>query len=296
VHLFEIGAAVIAEELSSKGKAMVDARPELAQLSDGELLDRFAKRHEDVAFGELVQRHAALVLNVCQRVTQNLHDAEDAFQATFMVLLRKGEALDGRRSLGNWLYSVAYRCSLKVRDRTRRQRSREQMGLELEVADKTLDAVWLQLGPVLDEELSQLPSKYRQPLVLCYLDGKTQQEAAMELGWPAGSMSRRMNRARALLLERLKKRGIVLTMGVFCLALAENAKAAAASPELIASTSGQVTNIPKGGLSPGRIALALALFIGLIAASIGWAAPNQFAEAVQTVFVPSRAGGGSHCR
>src|SRR5262249_5900371 len=146
------------------------------ELTDGHLLERFASRRDDGAFEGLLQRHGPMVLGVCRRVLRDAHDAEDAFQATFLVLVRKAGSLDGRASLANWLYTVAYRISLKVKAGAARQRNLGLRCSRMAATDPAVDAVWRDLRPVLDEELGRLPEKYRAPVVLCYLEGKTNEE------------------------------------------------------------------------------------------------------------------------
>ena len=206
-------------------------------LPDGQLLQRYVATHDQSAFASLVERYGALVLGVCVRVLQNSHDAEDAFQATFLVLARRAATLDGRGSLGNWLYAVAYRTAIKARQSAARRRARELQVLNMSTVLSSEEEEWSDLRPLLDEELNQLPVKYRAPLVLCYLEGKTQEQAARELGWPTGSMSRRMNRARDLLQERLARRGLALSTGLLFVLIAKNAGAAIVSPTLVSITA-----------------------------------------------------------
>lgn len=204
---------------------------------DGQLLQRYVATHDQSAFATLVERYGPLVLGVCVRVLQNSHDAEDAFQATFLVLARRAATLDGRGSLGNWLYAVAYRTAIKARQSAARRRARELQVLNMSTVLSSEEEEWSDLRPLLDEELNQLPVKYRAPLVLCYLEGKTQEQAARELGWPTGSMSRRMNRARDLLQERLARRGLALSTGLLFVLIAKNAGAAIVSPTLVGITT-----------------------------------------------------------
>src|SRR5260370_12945083 len=179
------------------------------RISAGQLLERLIAHRDEAAFTDLVHRYGTLVLGVCQRVLGDSHQAEDAFQATFLVLVRKAKILDKSGPLGNWLYAVAFRTATKARMIAARRRARERQAMNSTTETYTVEnQAWNELRPILDQELSQLPRKYRAPLVLCYLEGKTQQEAAQVLGWPSGSMSRRMNRARQLLRDRLEKRGI----------------------------------------------------------------------------------------
>jgi RNA polymerase sigma-70 factor (ECF subfamily) len=194
------------------------------QATDRELLARFVATGEQAAFAALVQRHGAGVLRVCRRVLGNEHDAEDVFQATFLVLARKAGVLSWHDCVGHWLRAVAQRLALQARGLAERRRGRESAD---EDAPEPCDPgdgppaalARRELCLVLDEELGRLPEKYRAPVVLCYLQGKTNEQAAGELGWPAGSMSRRLARARALLHDRLSRRGLALVVVLCGLAL-----------------------------------------------------------------------------
>ena len=144
---------------------------------DGELLRRFVAAREEAAFAGLVRRHGAMVLGVCRRLLNDTHEAEDAFQATFLVLARRAAAVRKRDSVASWLYGVAYRVSLKARAAAHRRPGGEPVE-PISTADPAAEAAWRELRPAIDEELSRLPEKYRAPLVLCYLEGKTNEEAA----------------------------------------------------------------------------------------------------------------------
>ena len=202
---------------------------ETGDRTDGQLLESFASRHEAAAFEALVHRHAPLVWSVCRRILRNEHEAEDAFQATFLVLVKKAPTLDRRGSLGNWLYTVAYHLALKARMKAARQRTQEKEAADMVQSDPTADGSE-ELHAVLDEELHRLPAKYRGPLVLCYLQGKTNEEAARELGCPAGSISRHLTRARDLLRERLAQRGMAVAPALLVPVLADSASAAVPTP------------------------------------------------------------------
>jgi RNA polymerase sigma factor (sigma-70 family) len=206
-------------------------------LPDGQLLERYVTMGDERAFAGLVERYGPMVLGVCERILRHSQDAEDAFQATFLVLARRAATLDGRGSLGNWLYAVAYRTAIKARQSGARRRARELQVLNMSTVVSSEEEQWSDLRPLLDEELNQLPRKYRAPLVLCYLEGKTQEQAASELGWPTGSMSRRMNRARELLHERLARRGMAMSSGLLFMLITKNAGAAIVSPALVAMTA-----------------------------------------------------------
>jgi RNA polymerase sigma factor (sigma-70 family) len=205
-------------------------------LSDGDLLDRFLARCDAEAFAALVRRHGPTVLGVCRRVLRNPQDAEDAFQATFLVLTRKARSIARRGALGSWLYGVAYRVALKARDDALRRRRHERRAARAEGQAAGADA-WDAVRPVLDEEVNRLPEKYRRPVVLCYFEGKTYQEAARLLGWPAGTTSARLARARALLRNRLVLRGVTLSASVLAVHLAEGTLVAADAGLLAEATA-----------------------------------------------------------
>ena len=207
------------------------------RLPDGQLLERYVATRDEHAFAALVERYGPLVFAVCQRVLRQAQDAEDAFQATFLVLARRAPSLDGRRPLANWLHAVAYRTSVKARQSAARRRAHQLQLLSLATVPAPEEKPWIELRPLLDEELNRLPEKYRAPLVLCFLEGKSHQQAARELGWPSGSMSRRMNRARELLRRRLARRGLTLSTGLLFLLIARNAGAATVSKTLAGLTT-----------------------------------------------------------
>jgi RNA polymerase sigma factor (sigma-70 family) len=207
-----------------------------AALSDGELLERFVEQHEEAAFEALLNRHGPLVLGVCRRVLHDAHEADDAFQATFLVLVRKAGSIGKRDSVGSWLYGVAYRTALKARTEAARRREHERKAVDMATAGPIGDMAWHELRPVLDEELNRLPEKYRAPVVLCYLEGRTNEEAARELGWTKGTVSGRLARARDLLRQRLTRRGLALSAGLFVTALAQQVALAAVPAPLAGST------------------------------------------------------------
>src|SRR5947209_5026354 len=169
--------------------------------SDGRLLESFAHRGDQAAFEALVRRHGPMVLGVCRRVLGDVHAAEDALQATFLVLVRKAASIAKRELLGNWLYGVAYRTALKAKTAAARRRAKERQVRPMPNPGNE-EEVWRELQPLLDQELSRLPDKYRIPVVLCDLQGKSRQEAARQLGCPEGTVSSRLARARVMLAKR----------------------------------------------------------------------------------------------
>jgi RNA polymerase sigma factor (sigma-70 family) len=209
---------------------------EISRLPDGQLLERYVLRNHHGAFAALVHRYGTLVLGVCERVLQDRHDAEDAFQATFLVLARKASRLHRRGTLSSWLYSVAFRTALKARGIAARRRAHERKAASMPAAQHSDEQAWAELRPLFDEELNHLPHKYRAPLVLCFLEGKTHLQAARELGWSSGSMSRRIDRGRELLRQRLTKRGVALPAVLLCTLLTERARASIVTYSLEQST------------------------------------------------------------
>ncbi|MCI0681923.1 MAG: sigma-70 family RNA polymerase sigma factor, partial [Gemmataceae bacterium] len=205
--------------------------PDGAGASDGHLLERFIADRDAVAFEALVRRHGAMVLGVCRRVTGHVHDAEDAFQAAFLVLARKAAAVRPRELLGNWLYGVAWRSALEARTKAARRTAREQpLHDMLDPHPRSTDR--REACALLDQELSKLPDKYRSAIVLCELQGRPRQEVADRLGIPAGTLSSRLAYARKLLAQRLSRRGVALSAA----GLATLGSATMASAELAATT------------------------------------------------------------
>jgi RNA polymerase sigma factor (sigma-70 family) len=297
--------------------------PEEQATTDRQLLERFTRQQDEAAFTALVRRHGPMVLGVCRRVLDNAHDAEDAFQATFLVLVRRASSLSRPELLANWLYGVAYRTAKKARANVLRRRAHERLAARMPRAEPLVDAAWQDLRTLLDEELHRLPDKYRAPLVLCYLEGKTNEEAARQLGWPPGSMSARLARGRELLRERLegRRRSGALPAPMFALLLVHKAGSTTLPARLadvtVRSALGLVGGKTAGAglVSPAvkelmegtlralrRARLQLAAAVVLIAASIA-AAGGMVAYGVMSgdlsledalsITKPSNAGGGA---
>jgi RNA polymerase sigma factor (sigma-70 family) len=177
-----------------------------------------------------------MVLDVCRRLLRHEQDAEDAFQATFLILVRKAGSIGKRESVGSWLYKVAYRVACAARGVTVPHIGHERAQARVSTADPTQDVQWRDLAPVLDEEVNRLPDKYRVPVVLCYLEGKTVDEAARQLGCPRGTVGTRLARARQRLRSRLAGRGVVLGSAALVSLLAQAKSGAAPPAALVAST------------------------------------------------------------
>jgi RNA polymerase sigma factor (sigma-70 family) len=204
-------------------------------VSDAGLLERFAVHRDEAAFAALVERFGPMVLGVCRRVTGDAHAAEDAFQATFLVLARKAPSLVRQELVGNWLWGVAYRTARRARADAARWRSRRREVHADMAADPTDEVMWRDLRPVLDQEIYRLPAKYRRPFVLCYLEGKTNEQAARKLGCPAGTVFTRLARAREILRSRLTRRAVTLSAVAFTAALRQ--EAAACVPQALANST-----------------------------------------------------------
>jgi RNA polymerase sigma-70 factor (ECF subfamily) len=229
-------------------------------VSDGALLQLFISQRDEAAFEALVRRHGPMVAGVCRRVLRNLHDAQDAFQATFLVLVRKANSVHPREMVGNWLYGVALRTALEAKRAAARRRARERKAGEMPRANKG-NAAWEELLPALDEELARLPDKYRVALVLCDLEGKSRKEAAFQLGWPEGTVASRLVRARTMLAKRLAPYGRALSSGAVAGLLSQNAASACMSSGWIVSTVKAASQLAAGHAANGVISANVAALI-----------------------------------
>jgi RNA polymerase sigma factor (sigma-70 family) len=245
-------------------------------LPDAELLGRFTAGRDEGAFAALVRRHGGLVLGVCRRVLGNHADADDAFQATFLVLARKAAAIANQASLPCWLYQVAFRTAVKAKSLHARRRAHEARVERPDATDPLAEVTGRELLAVLDEELQRLSECLRAPLVLCYLEGRTRDEAARELGWSVGTLKRRLDQARGRLRQRLARRGLALPAALLTAGLVQGVASASLPPRLAAGTADAVRRLAAG--APGGTALApavVALAEGVLRASSAaklWAA------------------------
>jgi RNA polymerase sigma factor (sigma-70 family) len=264
----------------------VTAADPVGDWTDESLLDRFVGRGEETAFAALVRRHGPMVLGVCRRILRDPHDADDAFQATFLVLVWRAHSLGRDVLLGPWLYGVAYRTALHARGERARRRARELQAEVTAMAEPAADTVWRDLRPVLDEEVQRLPEKYRIPFVLCYLEGKTYEEAAALLGCPKGTVATRLARARQRLQTRLLGRGLALSGAALAVAVAEGASAAVPAALMgttveaaVLTAAGKAATPRAATLAEGvlkamtlrklSLAVGLACVVGFLAADTG---------------------------
>jgi RNA polymerase sigma factor (sigma-70 family) len=225
--------------------------------SDGQLLRRFAACRDEEAFQALMSRHGPMVLGVCRRLLRHGQDAEDVFQATFLLLAQKAGSIRKQESVGSWLHGVARRLALRARVRQARFRTcvpREDPGRQ---PDPALEAAWRELRGVLDEEFRRLPPKYCDALVLCYLEGRTHEEAARELGQPLGTVKSLLARGRELLRRRLARRGLTLSAAGFAAVVVTESAPAAVPPALAASVLSAAIGTAAAGAVPAEVAALL---------------------------------------
>jgi RNA polymerase sigma factor (sigma-70 family) len=224
------------------------------------LLEQFAARRDEGAFTALVDRHGPMVLGVCRRVLRQEQDAEDAFQATFLVLARNAGSRAWRVSVGPWLYAVALRVALKARTLAARRRTRHTEMVDEVAAEPAVESPWHDWRPMLDEELNRLPAKYRAPLVLCYLEGKSNAEAAQLLGRPVGTVWYQLARGREMLRDRLSRRGVGLSAVALAAVITQNATAAVPGALLAVTTQASLAGAGPAGVA-GIVAPPIATLV-----------------------------------
>jgi RNA polymerase sigma factor (sigma-70 family) len=221
----------------------------LADQSDRELVARFLTCRDETVFEAFVRRHGPMVYRVCWRVLQHAHDAEDAFQATFLLLAQKLPTVRNRDSLASWLHGVAQRAALKAKTQAAKRRRHEKQA-SVSRAVPPDDVPWRELRTMLDAELAQLPEKWRLPLILCYLEGRTQDEAAAQLRCSKSTFFRRLDQARAALGRRLTRKGLVGPAALSAVLLSDCVASAALPPELIRSTAQAAAGVATGNTAP----------------------------------------------
>jgi RNA polymerase sigma factor (sigma-70 family) len=227
-------------------------------LTDRHLLERFVTAQDQAAFAALVQRHGPMVLGVCRRLLRDAHEAEDAFQATLLVLVHKARSLGRPDSLGPWLHGVAYRVAARARQAARRRAREREVAAAVPDGDPTAEVAWRDLRRVLDEELGRLAPKYRAPLVMVYLEGKMIEEVAQLLGCPKGTVLSRLARGRDRLRARLIRRGVALSAGVMVGVLLERVAPAAVPAALAEGTVKAAALAAAGKAAAGAIPATVA--------------------------------------
>ncbi len=226
--------------------------------TDGQLLEDYLSRRDEAALAALVRRHGPMVWGVCRRVLGNYHDAEDAFQATFLVLIRKAASIASPALLANWLYGVAHQTALKARATTAKRRARERQVTQMPEPAVTEQDLWSDLQPLLDQELSRLPDIYRVAIVLCDLQGKTRKEAARQLGVPEGTLAARLARGRVKLAKRLARHGLAVSGGSLAAVLAQSAASASVPTAVESSTIKAASLFAAGQAAAGVISVKVA--------------------------------------
>jgi RNA polymerase sigma factor (sigma-70 family) len=264
-------------------------------LTDDQLLARYVGEHDQRAFTALVHRHGPMVLGVCRRILRHAQDADDAFQAAFVVLARKAPSAVPRRAVGAWLYGVAYRTALEARSMSARRRQRERPLEDVPHPETVPPEPRSEVLAALDHELSRLPAKYRQPVVLCELEGRTRKEVARQLGLPEGTLSWRLATARKMLASRLKRYGPEVAGAVLASVLANAASArvpaslvrvavrAAAGdvpPRALAITQEVLKTMLVTKLTKGTVALFLLGLLTLACGAMGQSSTDQQSAAV----------------
>jgi RNA polymerase sigma factor (sigma-70 family) len=250
-----------------------------APCADAELLARWVAAHDQAAFTLLVSRHAPMVLDVCRRILRDEQESEDAAQAAFFILARKAGSIGRRQALAGWLYRVAYRAALQSRARLARRPTPDESAARAAVAAPDDELIWRDLRPVLDEEVSRLPAKCRVPFVLCHLEGRTNEDAARELGCPVGTVLSRLSRARERLRTCLARRGVTLSAAALTAGLVRTE----AAPALVVQfTSGSAV-----ALSPAAAQLAEGIMRTMLIEKV-----RHAAAAVVLVLVAAGVGAG----
>jgi|GEM_PF-6661009 len=218
----------------------------ISEQTDGALLRAFLGDNDQAAFEALLRRHGPMVLRVCLRTLGHAHDAEDALQATFLLLARKAKSIRKRESLASWLHGVAHRMATHAKRAAARRHRHESRANPTPPRDPALNAAWQELQVLLDEEIAGLPEALRAPFILCCLENKSSAEAARQLGLEEGTVRNRLSRARKLLQERLTRRGVSLIAVLAAAALGTNGASAAVCRSLVASTAQAATEIAGG--------------------------------------------------
>jgi RNA polymerase sigma factor (sigma-70 family) len=233
-------------------------RADGAGMTDGQLLGEFVSSRDAAAFESLLGRHGPMVLGVCRRMLQNTHDAEDAFQATFLVLARKAASVSPAERVGSWLYGVAHTTAVRLRAANARRRARERQVADMPEPQAVRKGPQEDLHRLLDEELARLPEKYRTPIVLCDLEGRARREVARQLGLPEGTLSSRLTTARRMLAKRLTRHGLAVSGGALAMAVSREVASACGPASLVRSTVEAAARAAAGQAATGLISAQVA--------------------------------------
>jgi RNA polymerase sigma factor (sigma-70 family) len=282
--------------------------------TDAQLVHAFAVERDQSAFTALVQRHGALVMSVCRHVLRHEQDAEDAFQATFLVLARQATTIRKPDSVASWLHGVALRVSWNAKKAAARRRKHEGRAQTVAPPQPSQDLAWPEVKALLDEEIQRLPPKYRTVFVLCCMESHSRAEVARCLGVNEGTISSRLAQARSRLQSRLAQRGVALSVVLGATALADQTARAAVAPVLVDATvkaacyfaaghpaaaglvSAEVTALVKGATSiwatlQGKTLTLIVLVTGILTVGAGsvlhWSQAYSAADAGPPVFTPS---------
>jgi RNA polymerase sigma factor (sigma-70 family) len=228
---------------------------------DDELLQRFAAHQDEAAFAALLRRHGPMVLSVCRSVLHHVQDAEDAFQAAFLLLAQKAGSIHRREAVSGWLYRVAYHLAVRAQANAARRRVHERRAVAMPSADPVLDMSLREVRGVLFAELENLPEQYRAPLVLCALEEKSREEAARLLGWSPNAVKGKLERGRELLRARLRRRGLELPAGLCAGALALNAESGLSAPLADATLRAAVKVAAGGSMGAARVSEQVAALV-----------------------------------
>ncbi len=274
-----LNGIILIETMATPGRPPVAIRPNgavrrgletlfhlgtIGDLSDGQLLERFTTCTGDaaeLAFAALVERHGPMVLRVCRSSLNDPNDAQDAFQATFLVLVQKARALWVQDSLGPWLHRVAYRIASRARRSAARRREHERRAAESRPSLISGEEEWKDVFAVLHEEIDRLPNRCRLPVVLCDLEGLTHEQVARHLGWPIGTVKSRLTRGREWLRARLGRRGVAPVAGLLAVTLTVRSASAAVPAELVEATARAARDLAAGAATAGVVPATVALLV-----------------------------------
>ena len=232
----------------------------ISGLSEWQLLARYLEHRDELAFAAIVARHGPMVMGTCRRMLAGKADADDAFQATFLVLVRRARALSPRDAIGPWLHGVAARVSMRARAQAARRRRIEAHGRDRASVGAGFGPTDAELAAVLDQEVNRLPEKYRLPIILCYLQGQTHEEAAERLKWPLGTVKGRLARARDILRSRLRRRGVAPAGAILGATFARDASAAV-DHEFLDQTVRNCMSFTLGQASASGISLSVTTLV-----------------------------------